>query len=158
MSKSAEQARNSLAVAFTFVLLVCAVVQTLTVVAGLKQRQMLTTPFTDDSSPALRLIVFLLGAGASWLLARIVYKRMVRGEVTLSDSANAAFVMLFLALLLSATLAFLNVISWYWLPAFFVLVLLYGVFTLWTLVGVAKASAAMVITVTAIVFTFLLAN
>jgi hypothetical protein len=153
--RTAQNVRTTLAVLFTLFLLINAIFQTLAVVAGLRQTQLLLTVFNEDTSPSIRLIVFLIGCGVSWLLARTLYKFMLKGRVAVGDSTNTAFVLFFYFLLIFATLAFLNVITWFWLPVLFLILLVYTIFTLWSLVGGALTALAGVITLMAIIFTFL---
>src|SRR5215213_11260145 len=94
-NRTAQNVRYTLAGLFTFFLIANAVFQTLAVIGGLKSAQLLVTPFNEETSQAVRLLIFLLGFGVSWLLARALYKFMMKGQLAVSDSANAAFVLLF---------------------------------------------------------------
>lgn len=156
--KNAQNVRNTLAVLFTVFLLIHAILQTLAVIGGLKNTQILTTPFNDESSPAMRLLLFLLGAAVSWFLSRMLYKFMVKGQLTVGDSTNASFVLLFYLLLIFATLAFLNAISWFWLPVFFLILLIYSAFILWSLAGATWMTVSLSLALTTIIFTSLIAS
>jgi len=155
---TAQSARIKLAVLFTLFLLIHAVLQTLAVIGGLRSTPVLITPFNDESSQAVRLLLFLLGCGISWLLARMLYKSMVKAQLAVGDSANASFVFMFYLLLIFATVAFLNAIGWFWLPAVFFVLLIYSAFILWSLTGAAWATVALSAALTAIIFTFLIAS
>jgi hypothetical protein len=156
--RAAQNVRTTLAVLFTVFLLVNATLQTLAVIGGVRNARLLSTPFSEDTSLAVRLLLFLLGVGISWLLARTLYKFMVRGQLAVGDSTNASFVLLFYLLLIFATLAFLNAIGWFWLPALFLILLAYSAFILWSLAGAAWAAVAMFMALTAIIFTFLIVS
>lgn len=157
-ARSAGNVRNTIAIMFTIFLLINAVAQTVAVIGGLRQTSMIVTPFNEDTPPALRLILFLIGMGLSWILARILYKFMVRGKISVDESTNTSYVLMFYFLLLFATLSFLNVINWFWLPVLFLVLLVYTIFTLWSLVGGLKAAVAGVVTLMAIIFTLLLVS
>lgn len=157
-TQTAQSARIKLAVLFTLFLLINAVLQTLAVIGGVRNAPVLVTPFNEESSQAVRLLLFLLGGAISWLLARMLYKSMVKAQLAVGDSTNASFVFLFFLLLIFATIAFLNAIGWFWLPALFLILLIYSAFILWSLTGVAWTAAVMSAALTAIIFTFLIAS
>jgi len=156
--KTGQSVRNILAMLFTIFLLINAILQTLAVIGGLRHTSLLITPFNEDSSPAIRLILFLVGFGISWVLARMLFQYMIKGKLSVGDSTHTAYVLLLYLMLIFASFCFLNVIGWLWLPLLFLILFLYTIFTLWSLVGGAKTALVCAATLVVILFTILLAS
>src|ERR1035441_2890586 len=81
-------------------------------------------PIPEDVGLGIRMMVFLIGAGLSWMLGRWLYMRMVEGEVKVPEAGTAAMVLLFYLLLTFAGLAFLGGFSWIWQTVFLILLVL----------------------------------
>lgn len=155
--KTAKQVRLVLGLLFALFLLVNAVFHTLAIIAGLNGKG---PPFVlpEDISPALRLILFIIGIGVSWLLARMLFKYLIDGRVSVGDSTNTAYILLFYLLLTFATFSFLGVIGWFWLPVLFLVLLLYSIFTLWKLIGGPLTAGVVALTFVAIIGTWFMAS
>jgi hypothetical protein len=147
-AKAARIVQLKLALLFLTLLTVAAFFQTLAIIAGLQDRPPLTI-IPEDTSPGLRLVMFLVGVGLSWVLSRQLFKMMVEGQIHVSDSTNTSYVLLFYLVLIVASIFLLSVIGWFWLPVLFLFLLIYSVLTLWKLVGalftLAAIAAALII-------------
>lgn len=132
--RNPKQVRLVIGLIFALFLMINAVLNTVAVVAGLKSSDPLIA-LPGDSSPAVRLVLFVIGAGLSWLLGRMLYGFLISGEIPVAESVNYAYILLFYFLLIFAALAFLGVLSWMFLFILFLVLLLFSVFTLWRLLG-----------------------
>ena len=78
----------------------------------------------EDIGLGVRMLIFLLGLGASWALGRWLFMRLIEGEIPVNESGTAALVMLFYLALIFAGLAFLGGFSWIWQSVFLLILLL----------------------------------
>lgn len=142
---------------FGLFLIANAILSTIGVVAGLRGVQLFTL-LPSETAPAVRLVIFVIGLGLSWLIGRMLYKFLINGEIPLSDSTNTAYIMLFYLLLVFAALSFIGVLNGFILPILFVILLFFSVVTLWRLIGVAVAFGSVAAAFTAAFLTFYLIN
>jgi hypothetical protein len=89
-----------------------------------------------DLGMGVRLLIFVLGLGASWTLGRWLYMQLVDGEIPVVEASTAALVMLFYLLLVFASLAFLGGFSWIWQGVVLLVLLLMTLFGLARILGV----------------------
>jgi hypothetical protein len=92
----------------------------------------------------IRILVFAIGAGLSWLLGRWLYMRMVEGEVKVPEAGTAAMVLLFYLLLTFAGLAFLGGFSWIWQTLFLIVLILMTLLGLSRVIGMMPAASVLV--------------
>jgi hypothetical protein len=156
-AKTAKQVRLVLGLIFALFLLVNGVFHTLAVMAGLGGETPLSL-LPEDVSPAVRLILFVIGIGVSWLLARMLFKFLVNEEVLVGDSTNTAYILLFYLVLTFSMVSFVSVLGWFWLPVLFLVLLIYSVFTLWKLIGGLLTAGAVALTFIAMIGTWVLAS
>lgn len=145
-AKAAKNIRLLLGILFLTFLLFNAVFQTLAVIAELHQKEPVRIFFSEDTSPGIRLLLFFIGIGASWLLSRMLFKLLIKGNVRVGDSTDTAYVLGVYLLLTFATACFISVISWFWLPVLFLVLLIYSVLALWKLVGGPFTGGAVALT------------
>jgi hypothetical protein len=93
------------------------------------------TIFPEDSPPALRLLLFLVGLGAAWICGRLMLETLVRGEVEVASAVTAGWSVVFYVALFFVVLAFVGAIHWAILLVLLVLALFYTVPAFWKLVG-----------------------
>ena len=98
----------------------------------------------EDTGMAVRILIFLVGAGLSWALGRWLYHQLIDGEIPVGDSGSAAVVMLLYIVLVFAGLAFLNGISWIWQAVILMILVLMTLFGLNRVVGWLAALAVIV--------------
>lgn len=138
-------------------LIVNAILNVVAIVAGMNEQDP-AIGLPPDISPAVRLLVFLMSIGLTWLIGRSLYRFQINGEISVTESTNTARVMVFCFLLLFATLSFLRVWSWFWLPVFFAILLVFSVITLWRLLGGAYTAGTVVCALAAAFVTFYLVS
>src|SRR6266498_5344236 len=129
-----KRVRLFLGLFFALFLIVNAILSTIGVVAGLRGMQPLNL-LPAETSPAVRLLIFVVGVGLSWLIGRMLYKSLINGEVAVGESTNTAYIMLFYLLLVFAAFCFIGVLNWFILPILFAILLIFSVFALWRLLG-----------------------
>ena len=103
----------------------------------------------SDVGTGIRILIFLLGLGASWALGRWLYVQLVEGEIPVTEAGTAALVMLFYLLLAFASLAFLGGFSWVWQGAVLLVLLLMTLFGLAGMLGVSLTILIIVLTLLA---------
>ena len=101
--------------------------------------------FPEDTGMAVRLLIFIVGAALSCVLARWLYHLLINGEIPVGESGGAALVMLLYMVLLFAGLAFLNGISWIWQAVILMVLVLMTLFGLNRVVGLLAAIAVIVV-------------
>lgn len=148
-----KKARVTLGLLFAVFLLINSIFLVLEAAAGLTGEGGFRF-LSADVSVAARLLLFVIGIGTSWLLARMLYKFLIKGKITVSDSVNTAYILLFYLLLTFATFSFLGAIGWFWLPLLFLVLLIYTVFTLWRLIGALFTIGVVVLTFLAMIGTW----
>lgn len=134
IERRASDVRTYVGLLFAAFLTVNAIACVLAVVGGIRTEQAFV-PLSSDTSPAVRLLVFVLGLGCSWFVGKMLYRYLIRGEVPVGDSTNIAYVLLFYLLLLFASVAFLGVLYWFLFPFFFLVLLVISVIALWEILG-----------------------
>src|SRR5712692_5649077 len=90
----AKQVRLFLGLFFALFLVVNAILSTIGTVAGLRGAQSFAL-LPSETSPAVRLVIFVIGVGLSWLIGRMLYKSLINGEIPVGESTNTAYIMLF---------------------------------------------------------------
>ena len=90
-----------------------------------------------DLGGGVRLLIFVLGIGASWGLGRWLYMQLIEGEIPVAEAGNAAQVLLFYLLMVFAGLAFLSGFSWIWQGVILLVLVLLTVFGLARILGLA---------------------
>lgn len=152
-AKAAKNIRLILGFLFLIFLIINAVFHTLAVIAGMKGQDPIRL-MPEDISPGVRLLIFLIGIGLSWILARMLFKFLISGKVQVGDSTNIAYVLLGYLLLTFATFSFFSVIGWFWLPVLFFILLIYSLLALWKIIGGAFTSCAFALTLVVIICTW----
>lgn len=150
-----QHVRLLLGIFFALFLIVNAILNTLAVVAGVRGAEPLTL-MPSDTSPAVRLLIFVIGIVLSWLVGRTLYKFLINGELPVGDSTNTSYVMLFYLLMMFAGLSFLGILNWFLLPFLFLVLLVFSVFTLWRLIGLGYTFGSVVAAFAAAFITFYL--
>jgi hypothetical protein len=89
----------------------------------------------EDTSPAVRLLMFLLGAGLAWGVGRMTVVPMIRGAVAVVEAVPAAWCLTVLVALLFASMAFAGVVHWALLLVLLVVMLFFSVPAFWRLLG-----------------------
>jgi hypothetical protein len=151
--RSPKKVKLVVGLLFTLFLVINAIFHTVAVHAWMNDKNPVFPPL-EDISPAVRILLFLVGIGVSWLLARMLYRFLIKGEVTVGDSVNTSYILLFYLGLTFATFSFLGVMAWFWLPLLFLVLLIYSIFTLWSLIGGLFTIGAVVLTFFAIIGTW----
>lgn len=129
----ARQVRLWIGLIFGALLAGGSVLSTLAVIVGLKG-EAAWVPL-QDSSPAVRLLLFVIGLGLSWIVGRFLYQTLVNGELDVNDSVSIAYMLAIYGILIAATIAFLAVLYWFLLPfAFFILAVI-SLLSIWRLLG-----------------------
>ncbi len=149
-----KRVRLAIGLLFAVFLIVNVIIQTMGIVSNLKSGQAFFL-LPGDVSMGIRIILFLIGVGISWLLARQIYSFMLKGEISVNESANTAFTVLFCIALTITTFAFLGALAWFWLPVLLLILFMYTMFILWRLLGALKTLFIILLTVVAGVGTFL---
>jgi hypothetical protein len=88
-----------------------------------------------DTSGGVRILIFVIGLGASWTLGRWLFMRLVESEVPVWESISSAQVMLFYLLLIFAGVAFLGGFSWIWQGVILLVLVLLTLFGLSRVLG-----------------------
>lgn len=128
------QVQWTLAILFGLFMIANGIFHALAVLAGLNgQVPALLLP--EETAPAVRLLIWVIGFILSWYLARILYMFLLRRDVSVGDSTNMAYGLLFYLTLTASTFSFFGIVSWFWLPLLFLILLIYTIFGLWSLVG-----------------------
>lgn len=91
----------------------------------------------EDLGGGVRLMIFLLGLGASWGLGRWLFMQLMEGEIGVLESGNAAQVLLFYLLLVFAGVAFMGGFTWIWQGVVLLVLLLLTIFGLARVLGLA---------------------
>ena len=89
----------------------------------------------SDLGGGVRLLIFILGLGASWGLGRWLFMQLIEGEIPVHEAGNAAQVLVFYLLLVFAGLAFLSGFSWIWQGVVLMILLLMTLFGLARILG-----------------------
>jgi hypothetical protein len=89
----------------------------------------------EDTAPAVRLLVFVLGAGLAWGVGRMTVIPMIRGAVSVVEAVPAAWCLTVLVALLFASMAFAGVVHWALLLVLLVVMLFFSVPAFWRLLG-----------------------
>jgi hypothetical protein len=100
-----------------------------------------------DVGGGVRLLIFILGLGASWGLGRWLFMQLIDGEVPIVEAGNAAQVMLFYLLLVFAGLAFLSGFSWIWQGVILLVLLLLTIFGLGRILGLPLTIGLIVVVI-----------
>jgi len=125
-TKTATIQRNArlwVALTLTLFLMLNGVLVVLTLGAVLRDVP-LPVLLSDESSPAMRLLLFVGGLAVSWLIAGMLYRRVIEAWEPISTGVQVAFVLFFYILLTFFALAFLGAFGWLWMPAVFVVLLI----------------------------------
>jgi len=125
----------TLAVLFAVFIIANGILHSLAVLVGLTGRIPRSVLFSEESALAARLLVWAIGLGISFYLARVLYQFLLKRDITVSESSNLVYVLLLYLVLGASTISFLGAISWFWLPLLFLLLLIYTIFSLWSLIG-----------------------
>ena len=91
--------------------------------------------FPEDSPPALRFLLFLVGVGAAWICGRLMLETLVRGEVEVASAVTAAWSIVFYLVLFFVVLAFAGAIHWAIMLVLLVIAMFYTIPAFWRLVG-----------------------
>jgi hypothetical protein len=142
-TKNLKHVHLVLGLIFAFFLILNAIFDTIAFVAKSNEGQA-SVGLPADTSPAVRLLMFLIGAVVSWLLGGMLYRFLIKGTIPVSESTNTACVLVFYFVLTFATFAFLGVLAWFWLPLLFLVLLIFSVITLWGLLGGVFTTGAVV--------------
>jgi hypothetical protein len=89
----------------------------------------------QDFSIAGRVIIFMIGLFLSWLIARQLYSLMLKGQIHIGESANTSVIMLSYLALTFATLVFVGILSWFWLPFLLLMLLIFTGIAMWRSLG-----------------------
>lgn len=111
----------------------------------------------EESPPALRLLAFLVGAGAAWIAGRLMLETLVMGHVAIVKAVTGAWSIVFYLMLLFIGVAFVGAIHWGFLLVLLIIVLFYSVPALWELLGAMRAGLILVVCLLAGGVTFYLA-
>jgi hypothetical protein len=93
------------------------------------------TIFPEDSPPALRFVVFLLGLAAAWVCGRQMLELLVRSEVEVAAAVTGAWSVVIFFLLFFIALAFAGTIHWVLLLILLLFALIFAVPAFSRLVG-----------------------
>ncbi|MGA3098024.1 MAG: hypothetical protein ABSF25_16335 [Bryobacteraceae bacterium] len=96
------------------------------------------TIFPEDSPPALRFVVLLVGLAAAWVSARQTLEVLVSGEVEVAAAVTAAWSVAVFLLLLFVVLVFSATIHWGVLLLLLLLVLILAAPAFSRLVGASR--------------------
>ncbi|HEX8174608.1 MAG TPA: hypothetical protein VF543_05760 [Pyrinomonadaceae bacterium] len=130
----AKQARLWLGIFFVIILAANAFFSTIAVLSGLKDNATFT-PFALDTSPVVRLLLFIISLAVSWGISHLVYRTLIRGEISVSESVPIAYIFLGFLLLFFGAIAFVSIIHWLLWPLAFFILLIFSVIVLWRLLG-----------------------
>jgi hypothetical protein len=129
----ARQVRLWIGIIFVLLLTGSAVLSTVAVIVGLKGESAWVP--LQDASPAVRLLLFVIGLGLSWVVGRFLYQMLVSGEIEVGDSVSIACMLALYGILIAATIAFLAVLYWFLLPFLFLILVVISVLAIWRLLG-----------------------
>lgn len=135
VNAKARQARLLVGMFFALFLVVSAWLTTLAVIGRLNADAAWGNLLPLDTSPAVRLLFFVIGMAFSWLVGRVFYRQMIKGEVWVDDSVSIAFGLTFYLLLIFAAVFFLGVIYWLLLPIAFFILVVFSMLSIWRLLG-----------------------
>ena len=113
-TKTASMQRNArlwVALTLTLFLMLNGVLLVLTLGAVLRELP-LPVLLSDESSPAMRLVLFAGGLAVSWLVAGMLYRRMIEAWEPIAEGVQVGFVLFFYMLLTFFALAFLGALGW----------------------------------------------
>ena len=101
--------------------------------------------FPEDSPPALRFLLFLVGIGAAWICGRLMLETLVRGEVEVASAVTAAWSIVFYLALFFIFLAFAGTIHWAIMLVLLVMALFYTIPAFWKLVGGTRTGVIVIL-------------
>lgn len=133
-SDKVKQVRLWLGLIFTLFLASNAFLSTLAALGGLRTGNPIML-LSADTSPAVRLLMFVIGLAVSWGIGNIIYRLLINGEIRVGESVIIAYVFLGFLLLIFAAIAFLGIFYWFLLPLLFVILLVFSILVLWRLLG-----------------------
>jgi hypothetical protein len=96
------------------------------------------TVFPEDSPPALRFVVFLIGLAAAWICARQMLEVLVSGEVEVASAVTAAWSVAVFLVLFFVALAFSGTLHWALLLLLLLFALIFTVPAFARLVGAGR--------------------
>jgi len=99
----------------------------------------------EDVGMGVRLLLLVIGFGASWGLGHWMYRQLVDEEISVDESATAALVLMCYLLLVFAGVAFLGGISWIWQGALLIVLSLFTLFGLNRVLGTLAAVVVILI-------------
>jgi hypothetical protein len=151
--------RNLVLAVFALILFVVAIMLTITMIALVAGEQSrLYWDLGDDVAVGVRLVIFVIGAGLIWLMARALYKQLVKGLGAPDDASNIAVSLMAYLMLTVAVVAFLGAAAQIWLPILFLIVLLWSSIAVWRLVGSTMTLGTVTVAMMAIVTTWYLVS
>ncbi len=101
----------------------------------------------EDLSTGVRLVIFVVGAGISWVAGRWLFMQLIHGELGVDESSNAAVLMLGYLLLMFTGIAFISAWSWLWLLILLLVLVLGTMLILRRIVGLPIALTIMTMSV-----------
>jgi len=131
----AKQVRLWIGMCFALFLVVSAWLSTLAVIGGLNADAPWGYIIPPDTSPAVRLLFFVIGLGFSWFIGRMFYRWLISGEIGVADSVSIAYALGLYLLLAFAAIVFLGVLHWFLLPFMFLILVVFSVLSIWRLLG-----------------------
>ena len=101
----------------------------------------------EDLSTGVRLVIFLVGAGISWIAGRWLFMQLIHGDLGVDESSNAAILMLGYLLLMFTGIAFISAWSWLWLLILLLVLVLGTMLILRRIVGLPIALTIITISI-----------
>jgi len=146
MSVVPAKVRTTLALVFIAFLLVNVIFLTMAIVSAWRGNVALLPPHLgEDIAFGVRIGIVLVGGFASWMCARIMFQQLVRQKIDPAEAVGPAWSLVSYLLLLVATISFLGLGSWLWLPLLFLIVTVWSVLTVWSMVGATGVVAGLVV-------------
>jgi hypothetical protein len=143
-----SQARSTVTVLFTVMLLLNVVFLTLVLIGGRNTRTLpVWAGLQDDVPVGWRLALVILGTTAAWFSARSLYKLLVRDGGSPDDSVSTAMSLLSFLVVIMLAYAFLTYAAWMWLPILLLVVLIWSTLAIWGVVGGAPVVTALAVAV-----------
>lgn len=101
--------------------------------------------FPEDSPPALRFLLFLVGVGAAWICGRLMLETLIHGEVAVASAVSAAWGIVFYLALFFIVLAFAGSLHWAIMLVLLVLAMFYTIPAFWRLMGATRAGVIVLV-------------
>ncbi len=84
----------------------------------------------EDLNAGVRILIFVVGAAISWFLGRWLFLQMVEGNMSIDESSNTSFVLIFYLMLLFLGIAFMSAWTWLWQAVLMIVLVLLTLFIL----------------------------